>query len=62
MGLNVKVVDLNTVTEVGKDVSAVLFQYPDTHGSIEHFEDLVQKTHAAGVSLNKSSVLTACNT
>jgi len=51
MGLNVRVVDLNAVTEIGKDISAVLFQYPDTHGSIEHFESLIQKTHAAGVSL-----------
>ncbi len=50
MGLNVKVIDLNTVTEVGKDVSAILFQYPDTHGSIEHFEGLIRKTQAAGVS------------
>lgn len=49
MGFQVRVVDLETVTEVGKDISAVLFQYPDTHGSIRNFQTLIEKTHAAGV-------------
>lgn len=53
MGLNVRIVDFNTVTEIGKDVSAVLFQYPDTHGSIVQFQSLIEKTHAAGVSFLK---------
>lgn len=50
MGLKVKVVDFSTVKDVGKDISAVLFQYPDTTGSIENFQNLIDKTHAAGVS------------
>lgn len=50
MGFQVNIVDLKTVTEVGKDISAVLFQYPDTDGSIENFQTLVDKTHSAGVS------------
>ncbi len=51
MGLKIKIVDLSTVTEVEKDVSAVLFQYPDTHGSVQDFQTLVDKTHAAGVNV-----------
>lgn len=49
MGLKVKIVDFSTITEVEKDTSAVLFQYPDTHGSIQDFRSLIDKTHAAGV-------------
>lgn len=30
-----------------KDVAGVLFQYPDTDGSVEDFQELVQKAHAA---------------
>ncbi|EFX64832.1 hypothetical protein DAPPUDRAFT_65900 [Daphnia pulex] len=48
MGLKVKIVDFSTVTEVEKDISAVLFQYPDTHGSVQNFKNLIDKTHAAG--------------
>jgi glycine dehydrogenase len=51
MGLKVKIVDFSTVTEVEKDISAVLFQYPDTHGSVQNFKNLIDKTHAAGVNL-----------
>jgi glycine dehydrogenase len=49
MSLKTKIVDLSTVTEVEKDISAVLFQYPDTNGSIQNFQNLIDKTHAAGV-------------
>lgn len=52
MGLKAQVVDFNTLTEVGKDISAILFQYPDTNGSIQDFQTLIDKTHAAGVGLN----------
>ncbi len=51
MGLKVKIVDFSTVTEVEKDISAVLFQYPDTHGSVQNFQNLIDKTHAAGVNV-----------
>jgi glycine dehydrogenase len=51
MGLKVKIVDFSTVTEVEKDISAVLFQYPDTHGSVQNFQNLIDKTHAAGVNI-----------
>lgn len=34
----------------GKDVSGVLFQYPDTEGKVEDFTDLVERAHQTGVS------------
>ena len=33
----------------GKDVSGVLFQYPDTEGKVEDFTDLVERAHQTGV-------------
>lgn len=50
MGLKVHVVNLNEVTEIDKGTSAILFQYPDTEGSVEDLQSLIDKTHAAGVS------------
>lgn len=49
MGLKARIVDFSTVTDIGKDISAILFQYPDTTGSIQDFKALIDKTHAAGV-------------
>lgn len=34
----------------GKDVSGVLFQYPDTEGKIEDFSELVERAHQNGVN------------
>lgn len=33
----------------GKDISGVLFQYPDTEGKIEDFSELVERAHQNGV-------------
>lgn len=33
----------------GKDVSGVLFQYPDTDGRVEDFSALVDRAHKGGV-------------
>ena len=33
----------------GKDVSGVLFQYPDTDGRVEDFTALVDRAHKGGV-------------
>ncbi|KAG9486719.1 hypothetical protein GDO78_006870 [Eleutherodactylus coqui] len=41
----------------GKDVSGVLFQYPDTDGKIEDFTQLVDRAHQNGKVLN----LALCN-
>lgn len=35
----------------GEDVSAVLFQYPDTYGNIVDYETVVNKAHSNGVSI-----------
>lgn len=35
----------------GKDVSGVLFQYPDTEGKIEDFSELVERAHQNGVNV-----------
>ncbi|PNI54531.1 GLDC isoform 9, partial [Pan troglodytes] len=32
----------------GKDVSGVLFQYPDTEGKVEDFTELVERAHQSG--------------
>ena len=39
-----------------KDVAGVLFQYPDTHGKILDFSDLVSAAHAGNVSINCHSL------
>lgn len=33
----------------GKDVSGVLFQYPDTEGKVEDYAELVERAHQTGV-------------
>lgn len=33
----------------GKDVSGVLFQYPDTEGKVEDFSELIERAHQNGV-------------
>lgn len=35
----------------GKDVTGVLFQYPDTDGRVEDFTALVDRAHKAGVRM-----------
>lgn len=44
--------DHNTFDFSKGDVSGVLFQYPDTNGRIDDFQDLVQRAHAGKVSLS----------
>ena len=39
-----------------KDVAGVLFQYPDTHGKILDFSDLVSAAHAGNVSISCHSL------
>lgn len=35
----------------GKDVTGVLFQYPDTDGRVEDFSALVDRAHKGGVRM-----------
>lgn len=50
--MEVIVGDHKTFDFSNNDVSGVLFQYPDTNGHIEDFEELVQRAHAGKVSMN----------
>ena len=44
-GLEVIIGDKESFDFSNKDVSGVLFQYPDTNGRIDDFSDLVEKAH-----------------
>lgn len=48
MGLEMRVVPLTADTVVDRTVSAVMFQYPDTDGSVHQFQTLVERAHDAG--------------
>lgn len=50
MGLEVIVGDVHTADFSNRDISGVLFQYPDTDGNILDFSQLVQNAHSNGVS------------
>lgn len=38
-----------------EDVSGVLFQYPDTNGTVKDFSDLVKRTHEAKASFTRQN-------
>lgn len=48
-GINVELKLPHEMDFSGKDVSGVLFQYPDTEGKVEDFTGLVDKAHQNGV-------------
>ncbi|XP_033320061.1 glycine dehydrogenase (decarboxylating), mitochondrial isoform X2 [Bombus bifarius] len=48
LGLDLEIGDIFRVDTSSKDVAGILFQYPDTTGSIYEFEDVVKKAHADG--------------
>ena len=50
-GVEVIVGDCTQFDFSAKDVAGVLFQYPDTHGKILDFSDLVSAAHAGNVSI-----------
>lgn len=50
-GIEVIIGDKNSFDFSGKDVSGVLFQYPDTHGQIDDFSNLVEKAHEGKVCI-----------
>lgn len=51
MGIEVLATTYDTMDFTNRDVCGVLFQYPDTEGSVYNFSDLVQAAHDNGVSL-----------
>lgn len=49
-GINVELKLPHEMDFSGKDVSGVLFQYPDTEGKVEDFTGLVDQAHQNGVT------------
>ena len=49
-GIEIEVGDVFQTDFSGKDISGVLFQYPDTEGSIMDFSKVVEEAHKYGVS------------
>lgn len=56
LGLNLEIGNVFRADTSGKDVAGILFQYPDTTGSIYDFEDVVKKAHADGVRILRSKI------
>ena len=54
--MEVIVGDWTTFDFSAKDVSGVLFQYPDTNGKIMDFSELVSAAHAGNVSIQETRI------
>lgn len=50
LGIEVVIGDVSKADFSNRDFSGVLFQYPNTDGTIEDYTELVQNAHAHGVS------------
>jgi len=42
-GIKIEVVDVNNVDFSGKDIGGIIFQYPDTEGSVHDFTQVIQR-------------------
>ena len=42
-GIKVEIVDVNSVDFSAKDIGGIIFQYPDTEGSIHDFSDVINR-------------------
>ena len=42
-GIKVEIVDVNNVDFSSKDIGGIIFQYPDTEGSIRDFSDVINR-------------------
>jgi len=47
-GIQIEVVDINQVDFSAKDIGGIIFQYPDTDGSIHDFTKLIQQAKSNG--------------
>merc|ERR1719320_762490 len=54
-GIKIEVVDVNNVDFSGKDIGGIIFQYPDTEGSVHDFTQVIQRA-------NDNGTLTICAT
>ena len=52
-GIKIEVVDVNRVDFSNKDIGGIIFQYPDTEGSIHNFSDIVSKARLVFFKLLK---------
>jgi glycine dehydrogenase len=51
LGMEIVLGNVNSFDYSNRDVSGVLFQYPDTEGNIMDFSEIVHKAHTNGVNL-----------
>ena len=42
-GISIEIVDVNSVDFSAKDIGGIIFQYPDTEGSINDFSDVINR-------------------
>jgi glycine dehydrogenase len=42
-GIKIEIVDVNSVDFSGKDIGGIIFQYPDTEGSVHDFTDVIKR-------------------
>jgi len=54
-GIKIEVVDISSVDFSGKDIGGIIFQYPDTEGSIHDFTDIIS-------AAKQNGTLTICAT
>ena len=40
-GINIEIVDVSKVDFSNKDIGGIIFQYPDTEGSVQDFSDII---------------------
>ena len=52
LGLEILIGEVFEMDFSNRDVSAVIFQYPDTNGNVHDFSKLVEQAQSYGVSLH----------
>ena len=42
-GIQIEIVDVSTVDFSNKDIGGIIFQYPDTEGTVLDFSDIIER-------------------
>ena len=42
-GIKIEIVDVSKVDFSNKDIGGIIFQYPDTEGTVQDFSDIIQR-------------------
>ena len=42
-GIQIEIVDVSTVDFSNKDIGGIIFQYPDTEGTVRDFSDIIER-------------------